>query len=79
MRAIAQTIGAALGLPVRSLTADEAPTHFGWLAPFVAVDNPTSSAITRRSLGWRPREPELLTDMRDGGYFSDVTNSVSAA
>jgi nucleoside-diphosphate-sugar epimerase len=70
MRAIAQTIGTALSLPVTSLTADEAQAHFGWLAPFVAMDNPTSSAITRRSLGWRPREPGLLTDMRDGGYFS---------
>jgi len=35
---------------------DEALAHFAWLAPFVAVDNPTSSAITRRSLGWRPRD-----------------------
>jgi len=79
MRAIARTIGTALGLPVQSLTADEARAHFEWLAPFVAMDNPTSSALTRSSLGWRPREPELLTDMRDGGYFSDVTNSVSVA
>jgi nucleoside-diphosphate-sugar epimerase len=72
MRAIAQTIGTGLGVPVESLTEDEARTHFDWLAPFVAIDNPTSSAITRSSLGWRPREPELLADMRDSGYFSDV-------
>ena len=77
MRAIAQTIGTGLGLPVRSLTEDEARTHFGWLAPFVALDNPTSSALTRSSLGWRPREPDLLTDMRDSGYFSDVKASVA--
>jgi hypothetical protein len=64
--------GEGLGVPVRSLTADEAQAHFDWLAPFVVLDNPTSSALTRKSLGWRPREPELLTDMRDGGYFSDV-------
>jgi len=71
LRAIAQTIGTALGLPVRSLTEDEAQGHFGWLAPFVALDNPTSSALTRSTLGWRPREPELLTDMRDSGYFNE--------
>jgi nucleoside-diphosphate-sugar epimerase len=70
LRAIAQTIGAGLGLPVRSLAEDEARKHFDWLAPFVAIDNPTSSALTRRTLGWQPQQPDLLTDMREGGYFS---------
>ena len=70
LRAIAQAIGAGLGVPVRSLTKDEASTHFDWFAGIVAIDNPTSSALTRNSLGWRPEEPELLTDMRDSGYFS---------
>ena len=72
MRAIAETIGAGLGVPVRSLTMEEAQAHFDWFARFVAIDNPTSSAITRNSLGWQPREPELLTDVRDNGYFSEV-------
>jgi len=36
---------------------------------FVATDNPASSAITGSSLGWRPEGPDLLTDMRDNGYF----------
>ena len=70
LRAIAEAIGEGLGVPVRSLTQDQAHAHFDWLARFVAIDNPTSSALTRNSLGWRPREPELLTDMRDGGYFA---------
>jgi nucleoside-diphosphate-sugar epimerase len=68
--AIAQAISAGLGVPVRSLAKDEARTHFDWLAGFVAMDNPTSSALTRNSLGLCPQEPELLTDMRDSGYFS---------
>jgi hypothetical protein len=72
MRAIAETIGAGLGVPVRSLTIEEAQAHFDWFARFVAIDNPTSSAITRRSLGWRPQEPELLADVRDSGYFNEV-------
>jgi nucleoside-diphosphate-sugar epimerase len=69
MRAIAEAIGAGLGIPVRSVTEDEAPAHFDFLARFVAIDNPTSSALTRNSLGWRPQEPDLLTDMRQSGYF----------
>jgi hypothetical protein len=70
MRAIAETIGAGLGVPVRSVTQEDAPAHFDFLAMFVGVDNPTSSAITRQSLGWNPTEPDLLTDMRENGYFA---------
>jgi nucleoside-diphosphate-sugar epimerase len=70
MRAIAETIGAGLGLPTRSLAPDEAAAHFDWLARFVGIDNPTSSAITRETLGWQPTGPDLLTDMQESGYFS---------
>ncbi len=70
MREIAETIGAGLGVPIRSLTRDEAQAHFTWMALFVALDNPTSSALTRAVLGWTPQEPELLADMRDNGYFA---------
>ena len=69
MREIAETIGAGLGVPVRSLTPEEAPDYFGFLARFVATDNPTSSAFTRSGLGWRPQEAGLLADMREAGYF----------
>jgi len=68
-RAIAQAIGEGLGVPVRSLTGDEASAHFDFMARFVATDNPTSSAVTRSSLGWQPQEAELLIDMRNSGYF----------
>lgn len=70
MREIAATIGRGLGLPVRSLTPDESLAHFGWIARFVAIDNPSSSELTRRTLGWQPSGPGLLEDMRDNGYFS---------
>ena len=69
LRLIAETIGAGLGVPVRSLTKEEARAHFDWLADFVAIDNPVSAAITRDTLGWKPQEAGLLVDMREGGYF----------
>lgn len=72
MRTIAQAIGDGLGVPVRSLSKDEAPAHFDWLADFVAIDNPTSSAITRSTLGWQPQHAGLLADLQDGGYFADA-------
>jgi nucleoside-diphosphate-sugar epimerase len=70
MRAIAEAIGVGAGVPVRSLTVAEAGTHFDWMAHFVAIDNPTSSVLTRNALRWVPEQVGLLTDMREGGYFS---------
>lgn len=70
MRAIAEAIGEGLGLPVRSIAGHKAPAHFDWLAPFAGIDAHASSTITRRSMGWEPRENGLLTDMRESGYFS---------
>ncbi|MET0283084.1 MAG: SDR family oxidoreductase [Polyangiales bacterium] len=68
VRAIASVIGEALGMPTRSLSVEEARAHFGWLAAFAGVDNPTANAITREALGWTPTGPELLADMR-AHYF----------
>ena len=70
MRAIAEAIGAGLGVPVRRLAEDDAAAHFGWMARFVAADNPASSALTRDALGWRPREVGLLPDLRESVYFA---------
>jgi nucleoside-diphosphate-sugar epimerase len=70
MRAIAETIGAGLGIPARGLADDAAEAHFGWMARFVALDNPASSALTRASLGWHPEGPDLLRDMRESLYFA---------
>jgi len=70
LRTIAEAIGAGLGVPVRGISADEAPAHFEWLTRFVAADNPASSALTRSSLGWQPQEADLLADIRDSGYFA---------
>ncbi|THD79344.1 MAG: SDR family oxidoreductase [Phenylobacterium sp.] len=64
-RAIAETIGAGLGLPVRSIAPEEAMAQFEFLGMFIARDDPTSSAITRETLGWTPTGPDLLTDIRD--------------
>ena len=68
MRAIAEVIGAGLGVPVRSLTAEEAMEHFGWLGPFVGADMPASSAVTRQRLGWSPTGPGLVEDLRNMNY-----------
>jgi hypothetical protein len=55
---------------VKSITAEEAPAHFGFLGMFIGADNLTSSAWTRETLGWSPQGPDLLSDLRDAGYFA---------
>lgn len=70
MREIAEVIGKGLGIPVRSMTKEEASAHFGFMALFVGIDNLVSSDITRELLGWQPREKGLLADIQQSGYFS---------
>jgi len=67
-RAIAEAIGKGVGLPVCSVAADEAERYFGWMAPFAALDMPTSNAWTRERLGWEPSGPDLLTDLAAMDY-----------
>ena len=69
LRDVAQAIGDGLGIPVRSIPAEEAGDHFGFLGGFLSVDNPTSSATTRKTLGWTPTEPSLLDDVHHAGYL----------
>ena len=69
IRAIAEVIGRHLDVPVVSVPAGEASGHFGFLAGFLAADNPVSSALTRELLGWQPAHPGLLDDLDKGHYF----------
>ena len=68
-RDIAAAIGRHLDVPVTSISPEEAEAHFGFLAAFVPLDNPTSSAKTQELLGWRPTHPTLIADLDEGFYF----------
>lgn len=70
-RDIAELIGRRLKLPVAGVTAEDASRHFGFLAAVVPLDNPTSSALTQKLLGWRPEHPALVPDLEAGHYFKD--------
>jgi nucleoside-diphosphate-sugar epimerase len=67
-RDIAEALGRGLKIPVVSLSAEEAPAHFGWLAMFIGMDFPASSAWTREVLGWHPTGPGLITDLENMKY-----------
>lgn len=66
---IAAAIGEQLGVPVVSLSAEEAPAHFGWFTKFAGLDLAATSAVTREALGWTPSHPTLAQDLASAGYF----------
>jgi nucleoside-diphosphate-sugar epimerase len=70
-RDIAGVIGRRLKVPVVSRASEEAAEHFGWFAPFAAIDRTASSAQTQERLGWRPTQPGLIPDMDRSGYFME--------
>jgi hypothetical protein len=43
--------------------------QFSFLAPFIPIDNPTSSRLTQERLGWRPAHIGLLSDLDQADYF----------
>ncbi|HEX6448043.1 MAG TPA: SDR family oxidoreductase [Trebonia sp.] len=68
-RDIAGVIGRGAGVPTASISASDAAEQFAFLGGFIGVDNPTSSEVTRKVLGWDPVEPGLLEDLEHGHYF----------
>jgi nucleoside-diphosphate-sugar epimerase len=79
MRNIAEVIGRGLKVPVISISPDEAPNHFGWLAAFAGRDLPASSALTQERLAWRPTGPGLIADLEQMRYHETETDVASAA
>ena len=68
-RSIAEAIGRQLGVPVRSMTPDEATAHFGALAKWAAGNGPASSEWTRETLGWEPAKTGLVEDIDRPEYY----------
>ena len=74
-REIAEAVASRLGLPAVSVPIDVLmmPGYFGMFTNLVTLDLPASNLITRRTLGWEPAQPELLDDLDNGHYFSEVS------
>jgi nucleoside-diphosphate-sugar epimerase len=68
VREIMEVVGKGLKVPVVSLSPEQAPEYFGWLAPFAGMDMPASSAHTRKVLGWHPTGPGLIADLEAMRY-----------
>ncbi|MBV9792978.1 MAG: SDR family oxidoreductase [Actinobacteria bacterium] len=69
LRDIAEVFSRHLNVPLVSVTPEQAPERFGFLAGFIGLDSPASSTITRELVGWQPTHPGLLEDLDQGHYF----------
>ena len=78
IRRVAEVIGRHLGVPVVSISAEDAGRHFGFLAGFLATDSSASSALTRELLGWQPVHPGLIEDLDQGHYFEQAAAMTSS-
>ncbi len=63
LRAISEVVSKGLGLPLRSVTPDEAPGYFGWMTAIAGADARSSSDTTRAALGWQPTGRGLIADL----------------
>lgn len=71
LRAIAESIGRGLKIPVVSLAPEEAAGHFGFLGMFAGMDNSASSTLTQQRLGWQlAKQPGLIADLDHFNEFS---------
>lgn len=69
LKALAETIAAALNIPTRSATYDEARAAWGdFLVSFVQYENRSSNHKAVSKLGWKPKNIDLLTDLLSGSY-----------
>ncbi|SDH71799.1 NAD-dependent epimerase/dehydratase family protein [Agrococcus jejuensis] len=67
-RAIAEAIGARLGLPTASIDPADAVAHFGFIGRFLGVPMAATSTATQAMLGWTPTGPTLVDDLAAGAY-----------
>jgi nucleoside-diphosphate-sugar epimerase len=68
VRQIAEVLGKGLGLPVKSLSLEEAEEHFGWMMMFAGMDMWASGAKTHERLNWHPTGPGLIADLERMRY-----------
>lgn len=69
IRNIAEVIGRRLSVPAGSISAADAPAHFGFMGALLARDSPSSGAVARELLGWTPTQPGLIAELETGHYF----------
>ena len=71
-KAIAESIGRHLNVPVRSVSRAEVLKLFSFVGEFFAASVPASGALTQQRLDWHPEERGLLEDLERSNYFESA-------
>lgn len=66
---IATAVANGLKVPIVSKSGADAEAHFDWFTRFAALDCTASSELTRKSLGWEPKEAKVVDEISSGLYF----------
>ncbi|HTB09483.1 MAG TPA: SDR family oxidoreductase [Acidimicrobiales bacterium] len=78
IRDVAEVIGRHLDLPLFSVSPDDAPAHFTWMANFIGLDAPASGEFTKELLNWEPTHIGLIADLDEGHYFTGTVRPFNA-
>jgi nucleoside-diphosphate-sugar epimerase len=68
LRDIAEVIGAGLKMPVKSITPEQVPEYFGWMAHLATTDLAASGTLTQQQLSWKSTGLGLLADVEGMDY-----------
>ncbi len=78
IRDVAEVIGRHLDLPLLSVSPEDAPGHFTWMANFIGLDAPASGEFTKELLNWEPTHIGLIADLDEGHYFTGAVRPFNA-
>ncbi len=68
-KGIAMVLAKKLDLPLISVGAEEAESHFSWFTHFARFNIQVSAAATRQLLNWEPVHATLLQELEGNVYF----------
>lgn len=68
-RQLTEAFSEVLGIPIKSVTKDEAEVNIGkFLTSFFRFENRASSAKAKKQLGWETQRIGILEDIKSGSY-----------
>lgn len=60
VKQLAEVVAKNLNIPAKSVTGEEAVTHFSWMGRFIQFDSPATAIQTKEILNWKPTHIGLL-------------------
>lgn len=68
VKTLAEAIAGKLGRKTKSLTKEEVAERYGFIGALMDMSNKTTSDLTRKWLGWEPKQYGLLEELENYSY-----------